>query len=73
MDSINKRKEKLPLSFLQEVLQESGFKINMDSDDEEEEEEPTKDEEKKEDIKNENEDKKEEIKEVKEESVKKDN
>ena len=63
MESIKKRKEKLPLSYFQQALQEVGFKIknNIDSDEEEEEEdEPNKEQ-------------KEEIKEVKEENVKKEN
>ena len=41
MDSINKRKEKLPLSYFQEVLKDAGFKINEDSDEDEEEEDET--------------------------------
>ena len=63
MESIKKRKEKLPLSYFQQALQEVGFKIknNIDSDEEEEEEdEPNKEQ-------------KEEIKEIKEENVKKEN
>ena len=63
MESIKKRKEKLPLSYFQQALQEAGFEIknNIDSDEEEEEEdEPNKEQ-------------KEEIKEVKEENVKKEN
>ena len=61
MESIKKRKEKLPLSYFQQALQKEGFEIknNIDSDEEEEEEdEPNKEQ-------------KEEIKEVKEENVKK--
>jgi translocation protein SEC63 len=88
MDSIKKRKVKLPLSLLEEALQSQGFKLNDDSDDdEEEEEEPNKKENKKEEVKKENEnedkkedknedkkeEKKEENKAVKEESVKKEN
>ena len=63
MESIKKRKEKLPLSYFQQALQEAGFEIknNIDSDEEEEEEdEPNKEQ-------------KEEIKEIKEENVKKEN
>ena len=68
MDSINKRKVKLPLSYFQEMLKESGLKINVDSDDdEEEEEEPNKKEENKENKENKEEDKKEENKEEKKE------
>ena len=63
MESIKKRKEKLPLSYFQQALQEAGFEIknNLDSDEEEEEEEEP------------NKEQKEEIKEVKEENVKKEN
>ena len=42
MDSINKRKEKLPLSYFQEILKDAGLKINEDSDEDEEEEDETK-------------------------------
>ena len=46
MDLINKKKEKLPLSLMQEALQQSGIKINVDSDsDEEEDDEVNKKEE----------------------------
>lgn len=38
MDSINKRKEKLPLSYFQQALKEAGFRINEDSDEEEDDE-----------------------------------
>ena len=59
LNSIKKRKEKLPLTYFQEVLKESGFKVNEDSDDEEEEEEEiNKNEEKKENIVNDNTEKK---------------
>ena len=45
MNLINKKKEKLPLSYMQEGLQQLGVKINVDSDDDEEEEiEPNKEE-----------------------------
>ena len=80
IESIKKRKEKLPLSYFQEMLKESGFTINVedsDSDDEEEEDEQKKEEnkeeakdEKKEEAKDE---KKENNKKVKEEKVEKEN
>ena len=61
MDSINKRKEKLPLSYFQQALKEAGFKINEDSDEEEEEDETTKKEDKQEQKENNhNEEKKDE-------------
>ena len=41
MDSINKRKEKLPLSAFQQALKEAGFRINEDSDEDEEEDDET--------------------------------
>ena len=52
MNLINKKKEKLPLSYMQEGLQQLGVKINVDSDEDEEEDEPNKEENKE---KNENE------------------
>ena len=73
LDSIKKRKVKLPLSYVQEALKLYGLKINNDSDDEEEEEEPNEKEENKEGDKkeNQNEDKKEDKKENKKEDKKK--
>ena len=74
LNSIKKRKEHLPLSYLQEALKEAGFKINVDSDDdEEEEEEPNKNEENKkenENIKKDEEKKEEEKKEENEKNKK---
>ena len=60
-----KRKEKLPLSLIQQTLKENGFKIMSDSDDDEEEEEDDNKnkEENKEKGKNENKVKKEDFKE----------
>ena len=48
LNIINKRKEKLPLSYVQEALKDYGVKINIDSDDEDEEEEEKEEEENKE-------------------------
>jgi hypothetical protein len=42
LESINKRKEKIPLSYMQEAFKEAGFNINNDSDEDEEEEEDDK-------------------------------
>ena len=42
MESIKKRKEKIPLSFMQEAFKEAGFPVNNDSDSDEEEEEDDK-------------------------------
>ena len=69
MDSINKRKEKLPLSAFQQALKEAGFRINEDSDEDEEEDddETTK----KEDNQEKNESN--HIDEIKEENVEKEN
>ena len=69
MDSINKRKEKLPLSAFQQALKEAGFRINEDSDEDEEEDddETTK----KEDNQEKNESN--HIEEIKEENVEKEN
>ena len=71
MESINKRKEKLPLSYFQEMLKEAGFKIDEDSDEDEEEEEETNKKEGEESKESEN-DKNINNKEIKEENVKKD-
>ena len=48
LNIINKKKEKLPLSYVQEALKDYGVKINIDSDDEDEEEEEKEEEENKE-------------------------
>ena len=50
LESIKKRKEKIPLSFMQEAFKEAGLKVNNDSDSEEEDEE--EDQNKKEENKN---------------------
>ena len=50
LESIKKRKEKIPLSFMQEAFKEAGLKVNNDSDSEEEDEE--EDQSKKEENKN---------------------
>ena len=42
LESISKRKEKLPLSFIQETFKEAGLAINNESDSDEEEEEDDK-------------------------------
>ena len=68
MDSINKRKEKLPLSTFRQALKEAGFRINEDSDEDEEEDDETT---KKEDNQEKNESN--HIEENKEENVVKEN
>ena len=59
---INKKKEKLPLSYVQEALKDYGVKINIDSDDDEEEEEKEEEENKEKNNKQKEEDKKEDVK-----------
>ena len=39
LESISKRKEKIPLSYMQQAFKEAGFNINNDSDSDEEEDE----------------------------------
>jgi translocation protein SEC63 len=43
LDSIKKRKVKLPISYLEQFMKEQGFKIGHDSDEDEEEEEEVED------------------------------
>ena len=43
LESISKRKEKIPLSYMQQAFKEAGFNINNDSDSDEEEDEEKED------------------------------
>ena len=57
LEDINKRKEKIPLSYMQQALKEAGIAVNNDSDSDEEEEE---DDDKKEENNNDKKDEKDE-------------